>query len=82
MNPLGAILKIRRGEMGLDELAEMMAAAGIDAQFNPVAVNDALPRFKHLAGMAQQSDASITSLELKLKGGQTLTGLLVVNHKQ
>jgi len=80
MNILGALLKAKRGELGADELMEMLSTAGIDADFAPVALASAGPEFAKLAKSASLPSASLARLCLRMKNGQRFEGLLVLRQ--
>ena len=72
-------MKMARGGMGPDELAEVLGAAGIEADFSPVAQPDAEPAFEELVSAVQAKGSSLVRIRMKMKGG-TFTGLLVLNQ--
>ena len=75
---LGSILKLAKGGLGPDEMGEMLAAAGIDVSFTPVAVEPGC--FRLLAERAAVPGAKLVLLKGKMKGGETITALMVVNQ--
>jgi hypothetical protein len=78
---LGTLAKLAKGGLGPDELGELLEAAGMKVDFAPVQVADALPEFKALAEATSLPDAKILRLNARMKGGEILQALLVVNQK-
>jgi len=76
---LGSIMKLAKGGLGPDELAEILAAAGMDLQFNPVAPS--LETFRPLAEAASLPSSKMGELKGRMKGGGTIHALLVMNSK-
>ncbi len=75
---LGALLKVARGgDMGPDEFGALLAAAGMDVSFTPVAVDRA--SFAALASSASLPSAKMVRIQGKMKGGDMLDALLVVS---
>ena len=58
---IGSILKLARGELGPDELKEILSAAGMELEFNPVAPS--LETFRPLAASVSLPGSKL--LELK-----------------
>lgn len=83
LNPLAMISKLKKGGLGTDELEEMLSAMGIKGKFTPVPVDQALPEFKQLADATSLPGANLVALNMEMKNGQRLAGLLVMtqDHK-
>jgi hypothetical protein len=75
----GSIVKLAKGGIGPDELAEILAAAGMDLAFNPV--QPVLETFRPLAESASLPSAKMVELKGRMKGGGTIHALLVMNPK-
>ena len=78
---LGTLAKLARGGIGPDELGELMSAAGIDATFSLVQIGEALPVFQAAAEAASLPSARIVRIEATMKGGDRMSGILVMNQK-
>lgn len=62
----------------MDEMKEILAAAGVDLEFTPVAATAAA--FRPLAEAASLPSATLLELRGNMKGGGTLHALLVMNQ--
>ena len=78
---LGSMMKLVRGGLGPDELAEVLSAAGMEVDFSPVSPGEELPAFRELGESASLPSSSILRIKAVMKGGDVLHGLLVVNQK-
>ena len=78
---LGAITKLMRGGLGPDELGEMLAAAGIESEFAPVPVDQALAAFQEAGAAASLPSSRILRLVATMKGGEQIHALIIVNQK-
>jgi hypothetical protein len=74
---VGSLIKLARGGLGPDELAEILAAAGMELSFLPV--EPTLESFRPLAQSASLPCAKMLELKGKMKGGGMLHALLVMN---
>ena len=75
---LGTLAKLKKGGIGPDELAELLAAVGIVGSFTAVPLDQALPEFQKLAKATSLPSASLVRLSMVMKDGQRLDGLLVM----
>jgi len=69
-----------RGSVSPDAMKEMLAAAGIDVSFTPLAIEPGA--FFDLAKAAEVPGAKLVRLTGKMKDGESMTALLVVNIGQ
>lgn len=77
---LSSIMKLARGGLGPDELAEVLSAAGIEAEFAAVKTEEALPAFQTLGQSASLPCSKLVRFSAKMKGGITLQGLMVMSQ--
>jgi hypothetical protein len=75
---IGSVMKLARGGIGADELAEILASAGIGLSFEekPVAVST----FQSLGATASLPGSKIIEIRGQMKGGDTVHALMVVNQ--
>ena len=78
MNLLAMTKMLKKGGLGTDELEELLSAMGIRGKFSPVPVDQALPEFQKMANATSLPGASLVCLEMEMKSGQKLAGLLVM----
>ena len=78
---LGSLMKMAKGGLGIDELGEMLSAAGIEMEFKPIAISKGAPAFRELAQAASLPEAHIITLQGKLKTGDSISAILVVSQK-
>jgi hypothetical protein len=64
--------------MGPDELKELLAAAGIELEFNPIETMKAHEAFQGTAQASISPGAKLFGLEGKMKSGETLRALIVL----
>jgi hypothetical protein len=76
---LGSILKLARGGLGPDELAEILSAAGMELEFSPAKAD--VESFRPLAESASLPGSKMIALKGKMKGGGLLHALLVMNSE-
>jgi hypothetical protein len=76
---LSSIMKLAKGGLGPDELAEILAAAGMDLTFTPAAPT--VEAFRPLAEAASLPSAKMVELKGRMKGGGNIHALLVMNPK-
>jgi hypothetical protein len=75
---LSGILKLAKGGLGPEELKEILSAAGMDLEFNPVPAN--LETFRSLAVPASLPGSKLLELKGTMKGGGLIHALLVMNE--
>jgi hypothetical protein len=68
-----------RGGISRDELGELLSAMGIEAEFTPVAPGGTLEAFQVAGEAASLPGCSLMRIQATMKGGERLTGILVVN---
>jgi hypothetical protein len=76
---LGSIMKLAKGGIGPDELAEILGAVGIELSFTPRAVST--ESFRPLADAASLPYSNLVEIKGRMKGGDSILGLLVMNQK-
>lgn len=76
---LGSIMKLAKGGLGPDELAEILAAAGMDLAM--LQVTPSLETFRPLAEAASLPSSKMIELKGTMKGGGAIHALLVMNPK-
>ena len=76
---LGGILKLVKGGLGPDELKEVLSAAGMELEFNPVAPS--IESFRPLAECASLPGSKLLELKGTMKGGGLIHALLVMNQE-
>lgn len=75
---LGSLMKVARGGLGPDELAEVLGAMGMDVSFREVPA--ARESFEPLGRMASLPDAKLVELKGTTKDGASIYALIVMNH--
>jgi hypothetical protein len=75
---LGGMMKLARGGIGADELAEVLSAAGIEISIN--AVTPRVESFRPLAASASLPSSKLVELRGKMKNGDRLHALLVITE--
>jgi hypothetical protein len=80
MAGLGTLLKMARGGVGVDELAEILSAMGIDMEITP------LPRpegqIDELTNLASIPDSKAVLLSGRMKGGERIRAVLILSPPQ
>lgn len=79
---LGSMFRLAKGAVSQDELAELLAVMGIDAEFASVSQADALAAFQGAGEAASVPGSTLVRLRARMKGGEQLTGILVVNRSE
>lgn len=74
------LLKMTKGGMGPDEMAELLGSMGMAAKFDPVEPARKTAEFQGLWDSASLPQSSVMRLEIRMKTGETFTGLLVLNQ--
>ena len=77
---IGAVLKLMKGGPGPDEIAETLAAMGVEASFVRLGPGQVREEFEALWFTASADSASVMRLEVTMKNGERLTGLLALNQ--
>jgi hypothetical protein len=75
---IGSILKLAKGGLGPDQLAELLAAVGIDARFSAVEGEQVGAAFIRTSNVAVRPGARVLSIQGKDKDGADLEALLVL----
>jgi hypothetical protein len=70
---LGSMMKLARGGLGPDELAEILAAAGMELEFSPAKAE--IDSFRPHAESASLPGSKMIELKGKMKGGGHLHAL-------
>jgi hypothetical protein len=81
MSGIGSIMKLVRGGLGPDELGEILAAAGIDAEFSPLQKAQQEPEFQRLWKAASLPSSSLVRISMRMKDGSDFSGVLVLNKE-
>jgi hypothetical protein len=76
---LGSMMKLARGGMDMDDLAEMFAAMGIEMTVEPISAT--VEAFKPLAVTASLPSSKIMELRGEMKDGGRIHALLVLSPK-
>ena len=74
----GMLMKLARGGIGPDELAEILSAAGIEATFKKASAD--LDTFRPLAEIASLPSSELLEMKGTMKGGGRLHALMVITR--
>jgi hypothetical protein len=77
---IGSLLKLAKGGLGPDELSEILAAAGMELQVQPVPME--LESFRVLAETASLPGAKLVRLQGGKKSGDRIDALLVITQNR
>ena len=77
LNPF-SLLKAVKGDIGPEQLTEILSAMGIEGEFSPVPVAEAFPEFERVAQATSLPGANLVRVKMVMKQGQRLEGLLVM----
>lgn len=78
VNPVGMLMRAKKGALSLDELNETLSALGIRAEFDDVEGGDSFEAFKALASAASLPSAKVVRMRLEIASGAAFEGLLVL----
>jgi hypothetical protein len=78
---LRRMLKMAKGNISQDEIGEIFAIAGIDADYAEIPEAETLPAFQLLGKAAMAPGAGVMRIQARMRNGQVLTGILVMNQQ-
>ncbi len=78
---LAALLKLTKGNVGPERLAELLKLAGLDAKFEPVTYPGRAAAFQRASKVAAQPSADVFVISGADNGGAIIEALIVFSKK-
>jgi hypothetical protein len=76
-----ALFKAKRGNVGPEQLAELLRLAGLDAKFEPVPFSGRAAAFQRAAALAAAPASDVLAITGTDKNGGRLEALIVLSKK-